>query len=34
MHKLEEFFNDHFVEFICIMAVGWLFLVGYGIAMQ
>ncbi len=34
MDKLEEFFSEHFAEFICILSVAFLLLVAYGLIMS
>lgn len=33
-NKFEKFFNDHFVEFICLLSLALLVLVGYGLVMS
>jgi hypothetical protein len=34
MDKLEQFFNDHFAEFICLLSVAFIVLVAYGLIMS
>lgn len=34
MEKFEEFFSDHFAELICIVALAFIVLVGYGLVMS
>lgn len=34
MDKLEEFFSEHFPEFICLLALAFIVLVGYGLVMS
>lgn len=34
MHKLEEWLMDHFLEFISVMALGWVVLVIVGLVMS
>ncbi len=33
-NKIEQFFSDHFPEFICILSLAFLVLVGYGLVMS
>ncbi len=34
MDKLEEFFSEHFAEFICVLSLAFIVLVGYGLVMS
>jgi hypothetical protein len=34
MDKLENFFTEHFVEFICLLSVAFILLVTYGLLMS
>lgn len=34
MDKLEEFFSEHFPEFICVLSVAFILLVAYGMVMS
>lgn len=34
MDKLEKFFSEHFVEFICLISLAFIVLVAYGLVMS